>query len=186
MPCIQVQVQADSQESKARYMHTDRMDRGVDSSHRLALPSSPGFVIPHNTSIIPRLPGRILRLSDRPPAVLTASCSSHCPGPGPVRINMLCGTVHAFNDIHLNATIQSSAMCPATYTTTSLNPQAKDQVPSKIITLHDRPEPSRPQTPPTSAPATSPQTTFHTSCTSLGTCGRGDLPWPSCARQTPT
>jgi len=120
-----------------------------------------------------------------PGCIQPACCSSHCLGPGPVRIFMLCGTVHAFNDIHLIATIQSSAMCPATYTTTSLKPPANHQVPSRITTLHDQPGPSRPKTHPSSAPATSPPT-FHTSCTSLGTCGRGVLPWLSCARQTPT
>jgi len=43
MPCIQVQVQADSQENKARYMHTDRVDRSVDSSHHLASHQAPAL-----------------------------------------------------------------------------------------------------------------------------------------------
>jgi hypothetical protein len=117
--CIQVQVQADSQANELGHLHTDQVDRGVDSFHHLAPPSSLSFVRSHNTSIIPRLPGRILQLSARSPCYTIGSfvsCSSHFPGPGPgpVRILMLCGTVHAFNNIHPNATIQPSATCLAT------------------------------------------------------------------------
>ena len=130
MPCIQVQVQADSQANKSGYLHTDQVDRAVDSFHHLAPPSSLSFVIPHNTSIIPRLPGRILQLSDRSPCYTIGSFvsgSSHSPGTGPVPILMLCGTVHAFNNIHPNATIQPSATCLATSQRVA-NPSANDRV----------------------------------------------------------
>jgi hypothetical protein len=189
--CIQVQVQADSQANELGHLHTDQVDRGVDSFHHLAPPSSLSFVRSHNTSIIPRLPGRILQLSARSPCYTIGSfvsCSSHFPGPGPgpVRILMLCGTVHAFNNIHPNATIQPSATCLATSQRVVIHQQMIGySYKEEITTPLDQPGPSRPDVHPSSAPATIPPT-FHKSCISLGTCGRGVPPWPSCARQTPT
>jgi hypothetical protein len=189
MPCIQVQVQAYSQENKLGYLHTDQVDRAVDSFHHLAPPPSLSFVIPHNTSVIPRLPGRILQLSDRSPCYTIGSfvsCSSHFPGPRPVRILMLYGTVHAFNNSHPNAIIQPSATCLATSQRVAIHQQMIGySYKEEITTPLDQPGPSRPDVHPSSAPATIPPT-FHKSCISLGTCGRGVPPWPSCARQTPT
>jgi hypothetical protein len=141
MPCIQVQVQENSQENEVGYLHTDQVNRGVDSFHHLAPPSSPSFVIPQNTSIIPRLcRAASFNLRIVPRAVLSASRSSHCPGPGLERIFMLCSTVHAFNRQQYPSQRHNTVISyMSSYITTSRNPPANHQVP---LTSYHAPRPT--------------------------------------------
>jgi hypothetical protein len=75
-----------------------------------------------------------------PRAVLSASRSFHCPGPGLERIFMLCGTVHAFNRQQYPSQRHNTVISHmSSYITTSRNPPANHQVP---LTSYHAPRPT--------------------------------------------